>query len=62
MTEQDRNEYKKSGLNYWRFDNVDTFLRKVFTHLKPKSEAMTEQQKREQFLKTIEDFGRTRPK
>jgi hypothetical protein len=45
-----------------RFENVDTFLRKIFTHLKPQSDAVVEKQKREQFLKTIADFGKTKGK
>jgi len=61
MTERDRNKSNKSELN-WRFENVDTFLRKIFTHLKPQSEAMVEKQEREQFLKTIADFGKTKGK
>jgi uncharacterized lipoprotein YddW (UPF0748 family) len=58
MTERDKNKPNKSELN-WRFENIDTFLRKIFKDLKPQSQATTEKQKREQFLKTIADFGKT---
>ncbi len=60
MTEQDRNETNTNELN-WEFENVNTFLRQIFTHLKPQT-AMTEKQKREQFVKAITDLGKTRQK
>ncbi len=37
----------------WRFENVDSFLKEVFTRVKPQTDAMTEKQKTENVIKVI---------
>ncbi len=42
-----------------RFENVDIFLKNLFKLAKPQTDAMTEKQRRERFLKSIMDLGKT---
>lgn len=40
-------------------EDPETFLNNLFKSLKPKTDALTEKQKREQFVKAILDLGKT---
>ncbi|MGI9068720.1 MAG: hypothetical protein ACR2HX_20250 [Pyrinomonadaceae bacterium] len=54
----DNNKTKTNAL-IWNLEDAETFLKTLFKSFKPKTDAMTEEQKLEQIVKAITDFGKT---